>query len=152
MIVNPGKFQTIIADKHKENHTNRIININQKETKAVAKVELLGIEIEGKLNFKNYLNNICRSASNQLNTLIRLKHLSGFKERKVLVNTIVISNFNYCFLVWNYCSIQSLNKTGNLQKRVLRFLLNDYDNAYEDLLEKSDYLNINLGNTAHRNL
>ena len=45
MIVNPGKFQTIIADKHKENHTDRIININQKETKAVAKVELLGIEI-----------------------------------------------------------------------------------------------------------
>ena len=64
MIVNPGKFQTIIVDKHKENHTNLIININQKETKAVAKVKLLGIEIEEKLNFKNYLNNICRSASN----------------------------------------------------------------------------------------
>ena len=152
MIVNPGKFQMIIVDKHKENHTNRIINIKQKEIKAVAKVKLLGVEIEEKLNFQNYLNNICRSASNQLSTLIRLKHLSGFKERKGLVNTFVIRNFNYCFLVWNYCSTQSLNRTGNLQKRVLRFLLNDYENAYEDLLERSDYLNINLGNTAHRNL
>ena len=152
MIVNPSKFQMIIFTKRKGNHTDWIININQKETKAVAKVELFGMEMEGKLNFKDYLNNIRKSAWNQLNTLIRLKHLLGFKERKVPVNTFVVSSFNYCFLVWNYCSTQSLNKTGNLQKRVLRFLLNDYDDAYEDLLEKSDYLNINLGNTAHRNL
>ena len=40
MIVNPGKFQAIISDKHKGNHTNRIININQKEMKPVAKVKL----------------------------------------------------------------------------------------------------------------
>ena len=36
MIVNPGKFQAIIFDKHKGNHTNRIINISQKEIKAVS--------------------------------------------------------------------------------------------------------------------
>ena len=28
MIVNPGKFQAIIIDKHKGNHTNTIINID----------------------------------------------------------------------------------------------------------------------------
>ena len=33
MIANPGKFQDIIFDKHKGNHTNRTININQKEIK-----------------------------------------------------------------------------------------------------------------------
>ena len=99
MIVNPGKFQAIIFNKHKENYTNRTININQKEIKAVADVKLLGIEIDNKLNFKDHIN-ICKSASNQLNALIRLKHLLGFKERKVLVNTFVMSNFNYCSLVW----------------------------------------------------
>ena len=40
MIANPGKFQAIISDKLKGNHTNRIININQKEMKPVAKVKL----------------------------------------------------------------------------------------------------------------
>ena len=38
MIVNPGKFQAIIVDKHKGNHTKRVITISQKEIKAVAKV------------------------------------------------------------------------------------------------------------------
>ena len=49
MIVYPGKFQAIIFDKNKGNHTNKTINISQKETKVVAKVKLLGIEIDDKL-------------------------------------------------------------------------------------------------------
>ena len=55
-----------------------------------------------------------------------------------------MSNFNYCSLVWNFSSAQSLNKIENLQKRPLRFLLNDYDSTHEDLLEKSSYQNMNL--------
>ena len=56
-----------------------------------------------------------------------------------------MSNFNYCSLVWNFSSAQSLNKIENLQKRALRFLLNDYSSTYENLLEKSGYPNMNLG-------
>ena len=95
MIVNPGKFKAIIFDKRKGNHTNQIININQKEIKAVSKVKLLGIEIDDKLNLNHHITNIYKSASNQLTVLIRLKHLLKFEERKVLVNTFLSSNFNY---------------------------------------------------------
>ena len=102
------------------------------------------MEIDDKPNFNHHVNNICKSASNQPNALIRLKHPLGFKKRKVLVNTFVMSNFNYCSLVWNFSSAQSLNKIENLQKRALRFLLNDYNSAYEDLLVKSGYINMNL--------
>ena len=45
MIVIPGKFRGMIYDKHKENHTNQIINIDQKEIKVVSKVKILGIEL-----------------------------------------------------------------------------------------------------------
>ena len=144
MIVNPDKFQPIIFDTRKVNHTNRTTNINQKEIKAVARSKLLAIEIDDKLNLNHYVNNICKSASNQLNALVRLKHLLGFKERKELVNTFVMSTLNYYSLVWNFSNAQSLNKVENLWKRVLRFLLDDYDNTYEDLLEKSGYPNLNL--------
>ena len=62
----------------------------------------------------------------------------------MLVNTFVKLNFNYCSLVWNFSSAQSLSKIENLQKRALHFLLNDYDSTNEDLLEKSGYPNMNL--------
>ena len=45
MIVNAGKFKAIIIDKHKGNHINQIINIDQEEIKAVSKVVLLAIEL-----------------------------------------------------------------------------------------------------------
>ena len=97
MIVNSGKFQAIIFDKHKVNHTNQIINIDQKEIKVISKVKFLGIETDDKLNFQHHINN--KSASNQLNVLIRLKHLLRFEKRKVLVNTFVIPKLNYCSVV-----------------------------------------------------
>ena len=53
MIVDLGKFHAIIFDKHKGNHTNQIINIDQTEIKAVSKVKLLRIEIDDKLNFNH---------------------------------------------------------------------------------------------------
>ena len=121
----------------------RILEI--KDIKAVLKVKLFGIEIDGNLKFNHHINNICKSASNQLNALIRLKHLLEFEERNVLVNIIVMANFNYCSLVRKFTSAQSLIKIGNLQKRALRFLLNDYGSTYEDLLEEySLYPHINL--------
>ena len=87
IFVNPGKFQAIIFDKQKGNGTNQIINMDQKDIKVVSKVKLLGIEIDDKVSFNHDINNNCESASNQLNVLIRLKHLLGFEERKMLINT-----------------------------------------------------------------
>ena len=96
MIANPSEFQTVIFDKHKGNHTNQIIRLDQTEIKALSKVRPLGAEIDDKLNFIYHINNICKSASNQLNALITLKALLRFDERNVLVNTFLMSNFNYC--------------------------------------------------------
>ena len=62
----------------------------------------------------------------------------------MLVKIFIISSFNYFSLVWNSSSAQSLNKFENLQKRTLRFWLNNYNSFYEDLLEKSGYPNMNL--------
>ena len=48
MIVNPGTIQLVIFDNQKGNHSNQIINIDQKETKVVSKVRLLATEINDK--------------------------------------------------------------------------------------------------------
>ena len=48
MLVNPGTIQLVIFDKQKGNHSNQILNIDQKETKVVSKVRLLAIEINDK--------------------------------------------------------------------------------------------------------
>ena len=66
MMVNPDKFQAILLDKRKGDHTNQRIVVDNQNLKVVSSVELLGIHIDDKLNFNMHISNICRSAANQL--------------------------------------------------------------------------------------
>ena len=122
MMVNPNKFQAILLNKSKPTHVKLTMDIGNEKIESLSAVKLLGIEIDDKLNFNNHINTICRSAANQLNALIRLRHFLETKERKALIQSFVLSNFNYCPLVWTLSSVKSLNKIENLQKRVLRFM------------------------------
>ena len=82
LIVNPAKFWEIIFDKNKGNHTNEIINIDEKEVKVISNVKVLGTEINDKLTSNRHIKNICKSASNQLKALIRLNHHSESREKR----------------------------------------------------------------------
>ena len=135
MMVNPGKFQAIIIDKKKKCHANETLEIGNKIIKASSSVNRLGVQIDDQLNFNLHISNICRSAANQLNALIRLKRFLAFEEKKTLINSYVYSNFNYCPLVWMFSSSKSLNKVESLRKRALRFLYDNYDCSYESILK-----------------
>ena len=82
LIVNPDKFQVIIIDKKKGDHTNENVVIDSKQIKTVPSVEILGSQLDDKLNFSRHISNICKSAANQLNALIRLQKFLSFKEKK----------------------------------------------------------------------
>ena len=56
--------------------------------------------------------------------------------RMAIYNSFIISNFNYCPVVWMFTSKSSLNNLENIQKRALRFVCNDFVSNYSDLLEK----------------
>ena len=68
----------------------------------------------------------------------------GLEEREVLVNSFIYSNFNHCPPVWMFSHKKSLNKIESLRKRAPRFLLNDYENSYEQPIGKSGKSNMNL--------
>ena len=116
MIVNPDKFQAILLNKKRSDLTNTNFQVDNQVIKSVSSVELLGIQINDKLNFNLYISEICKPAANQLNALIRLKTFLSFHAKQFLINRYIISNFNYCPLLWMFSSTQSLNKIENLQK------------------------------------
>ena len=70
------------------------LKISSEEIKIASQVTLLGVEIDNELNLEQHINRICKSAANQLNAFIRLKHFLCFQERKALVNSFVLSNLN----------------------------------------------------------
>ena len=60
----------------------------------------------------------------------------GLKEKEVLLTSFALSNFNYCPLVWHFCSSKSSRKTEKIQERTLKILYNDSTNDYNQLLNK----------------
>ena len=138
MIVNPEKFQAIIIDRKNQNNNPQILTIDNKNINSTDSVTLLGLEIDSKLNFDKHISKLCKKSAGQLNALCRLGYLLGFEERKILVNSFIYANFNYCPLVWHFSSKKSINKIENIQRRAIKFLLNDYSSDYETLLKKAD--------------
>ena len=137
MIVNPDKFQVVVFDKRRSNNTEVKFIIGSEQIQAVPSVDILGITIDDKLNFNLHIDKICLKSANQLNALVRLKRFLGNEERKVFINSFFLSNFNYCPLVWILTNAKPVHKIEAFQKRALRFMLNDYESSYEDLLKKS---------------
>ena len=72
MIVNPDTCQSMIdmyLKKDKKDQSKSVLNMKGVELTIESAVKLLGIEIGNKLNFEKHISNICKKASNQLNTI-----------------------------------------------------------------------------------
>ena len=55
-----------------------------------------------------------------------------------------MSNFHYCPLIWMFTSKTSFSKLENIQKRALKFVLDDYQSGYTDLLPNADVTGIKI--------
>ena len=53
-----------------------------------------------------------------------------------MIESFILVNFNYCPLVWHFCSSESMKKLERIQERALRLLLDDYVSDYDQLLIK----------------
>ena len=138
MIANPEKFHAILLRKNQTNTSGEQININGKMIKSEETVKLLGVTLDYRLDFDPHISNLCKKAAAQSNVLKRLKAFIGFKEKQILIQSFVYSNFNYCPLVWYFSSSKSLQKIEKIQERALRLLDNDHTSLYGNLLLRSN--------------
>ena len=99
MIVNPDKFQSIIIDRKGQTNNPTKLTIDGSEISSENSVTLLGLEIDSKLNFDKHISKLCNKCAGILNALCRIKRFLAFNERKILVNSFIYGNFNYCPLV-----------------------------------------------------
>ncbi|XP_057296307.1 uncharacterized protein LOC130625272 [Hydractinia symbiolongicarpus] len=137
MMANPKKFQSIIVTRDKCNNCDLVVKIGDKLIKTESEVKLLGVTIDNGLNFDSHISKLIKKTSAQLNSLFRLSTFLSHKAKLTLVQSFIYSNFNYCPLVWNFSSYKSLLRIEQIQKRALRFLLNDNDSTYDELLLKA---------------
>ena len=137
MKANPDKFQVLFLSRTNIDAFPDEIVIDDVHISRCKNVKLLGVTIDDKLKFDDHVSKICAKASQQLNTLIRIRKCLTYNQRFRIYDSFILSNFNFCPIVWHYCSVKSTRKMENIQKRALRFLTDDKLSNYTELLHKT---------------
>ena len=132
MVLNAGKYHFMCLDKNTENETftfkDTIMN-NSKEEK--------NTRCYNKLTFNSHIRELRQKASEKISALSRISNHLNDSQKTLLFNTVVKSQFNYCPLVWMFCSRTSNSMIDRVHKRALRVILGDNLSDFESLLQNN---------------
>ena len=109
---NPTKFQAIIL-RNVDYSTN--IPIRDNNIPSSKQVRVLGVTIDDRLNFHQHICILCRNVGVKLRLLQRLSSYIGEHSRMSIFRCFVLSNFNYCSLVWNFRGAANTSKMERIQ-------------------------------------
>lgn len=143
MQANPEKFQSLCIG-HKTNKAARSFHIGTNEILCEDEVKLLGVNLDFQLNFDSKVTNLCKKAAKQLNISHRLSKFLNESTRLLIFKTFITSNFNYCPLIWHFCSKTNTEKIEKIQFRALRIVFNEFTSSCETLLNKVNLNTLNL--------
>ena len=144
MKLNESKCHFIVAG-HKHEHI--WTKIGQTMIWEQNNVKLLGVHIDSKLSFNDHVTSLCVKAGRKLTALTRIANLLSIEKRKILINSFIDSQFNYCKLIWMFHSRKLNSKINRLQERSLRIIYDDDKSSFEELLNKDGSVTIH-----HRNI
>ena len=100
------------------------------------------------LHLKNIFNTLCRKASQKLHALSRISQYLSQHKKRILFKTFIMSQFNYCPLVWMCHSRGLNNKITNIHIKALRTVYQDNSNL-QDLLQKGKSVSIHMKNLQY---
>ena len=102
---------------------NHLVDFRITNTKIsnVERVKLLGVNIEGRLNFDYHVNTLFKKANKKCHALARVCNYMDTKKRRVLMNVFITSQFSYSPLVWMFHSRTLNNQINKIQEKALRF-------------------------------
>ena len=97
MKANSDKYHLLVTGNYEVS-----ASINEFEIEIGKKEKLLRISIDTTLSFEHHITSLCKKASQKLHALARIADYMDFKKRRSLMKAFVISQSNYCPLIWMF--------------------------------------------------
>ena len=144
MKANPSKFQITLLGQ--EDMSKLCVNINGLLIPSSKQVKLLGVNIDNSLKFDTHIKELCRKVNQKVHAFGRLRPFLGEQKAKLLFNSMIMSNFSYCPLIWLFCSKGANNEINRTHKRARRALYGNYESTFGEPLDKDKSLTIHKKN------
>ena len=101
MVLNLGKCHFMCIGKNVTD--SKLLNFNDLIFKNCREVEILGITLDRKLNFRSHIKKLCRKVGQKLSDLIRISSYIDTNKKSSLYKSMIKSQFTCCPLVWMFC-------------------------------------------------
>ena len=111
--------------------------------------ELFGITIDSELTSHKHIISLCPKANQILRALVRIEKYLIIEKRKILLNSFITAQFNYCPLIWMWHSRTFNKKINGIQERALRIVYNDYKSNFKEFLERNHSFTIHKRNIQY---
>ena len=114
-----------------------LISIGNEAIKKISKCKTLGVIIDDKLLWKDHINEISAKVSKGLGIMRRIKTFVTQSVMQSLYNSLILSYFDYCNMVWENTAKYNLQKIQKMQNRAARILTgSSYDVPTTDLMRQ----------------
>ena len=130
---NPSKHQAMVLG----NKLHHRFSFPTKDS-----LELFGMAIDQDLNFDKHIINICKKVNDQFNVMKRFSNHVSKHTMLLLYKNFIVPRFNYCADIWHFCGARNTKKLEDLNKRILRFILNEHNLSYSELLETTSQVSL----------
>ena len=144
LVPNPDKFQLMILGTRKR--LPLCLEINGQRTISTFEMVLLGITIDWKLNFNIHAKLVCDNVSKKVSALVRLRTTLSMDQKLILLDSYVMSQFNYCSNVWMFYGKVVSERIDRIHERALRAVYNDFSSSFSQLLSKGDHVTVHQKN------
>ena len=139
---NDDKCHLIIGNTNKSYSSTGFIYMGNELLESEESVDLLGVTIDSKLNFNDHVTNLIKKGNQKFHALARISKYLCEDKLKLILRTFIISQFNYCPLIWMFHGRILNSKINKLHERALRLVYKDNNLTFQELLEKDNSVTI----------
>ena len=92
---------------------------------------------------KEHILSLCKKVNRKLHALSGVSKYMTLNKCRILMRSFIISQFNYCPLIWMIENRGLNDKINRIHERALRIVYDDYIFSFEDLLSKDKSVTLN---------
>ena len=110
---------------------------------------LLALQSIANFTFEKHINELCIKGNLVLHALTRCSKFTSTEARRLIFKSFIISQFNYCPLVWMLHTKQLNNGINSLHERALRVTYQDRNSTFSELLNLDKSVSIHYRNIRY---
>ena len=111
------------------------INIKNFSIEGSSSEKFLGVTVDSNFTFEKHINELCKKGNQKLHALARCAKYMSTEKRHTLFKAFVVSQFNYCPLLWMFHTRELNSRINSLHEKALRLIYQNRNLSFDELLK-----------------